>query len=194
MKFEVPPLPYPKEALEPAISRNTLEFHYEKHHKGYMNKLKALIEGKPEAEKSLEEIIKTSEGEVFNNAAQVHNHTFFWECMKPSGGGAPPSGPVADLITRDFGDWSKFRTQFIEAGMKRFGSGYAWLVLQDGRGKIISTANAETPLKNGIKALLTVDVWEHAYYLDYQNKRDSFLETFCDKLINWDYVQKQLQS
>ena len=194
MIFEVPPLPYPKDALEPAISRNTLEFHYEKHHKGYMAKLKAAIEGTPEAEKSLEEIIKTSKGEVFNNAAQVHNHTFFWECMKPDGGGAPPMGPVQDLIKRDFGDWIKIRTKFVQFGMKRFGSGYVWLVLQDGRAKIVSTANADTPLKSGIQCLLTADVWEHAYYLDYQNKRDSFLETFCDKLINWSFVQQQLQT
>src|SRR5690606_18812455 len=114
MNFEVPPLPYPKDALEPAISRNTLEFHYEKHHKGYMNKLKGLIEGKPEAQKSLEEIIKTSSGGVFNNAAQVLNHTFFWECMQPNGGGEPPAGPVADMIKRDFGDWQTFRSKFIE--------------------------------------------------------------------------------
>lgn len=192
MIFEVPPLPYSKEALEPHISRNTLEFHYEKHHKGYMTKLKGLLEGKPEADKSLEEIIKTSTGGVFNNAAQVFNHTFFWESMAPNGGGEPPAGPVADLIKRDFGDFQTFRTKFIEAGMNRFGSGWAWLVLQDGKAQIVSTANADTPLKEGIKCLLVADVWEHAYYLDYQNRRDTFLETFVDKLINWDFVAKQL--
>ncbi len=193
MIFEVPPLPYPKEALEPAMSRNTLEFHYEKHHKGYMTKLKAAIEGKPQAQLSLEEIIKTSEGDVFNNAAQVFNHTFFWEGMKPGGGGPPPAGPVLDMINRDFGDWNKFRTEFIQTGMKRFGSGYVWLTLDGGKAKLVSMANAETPIKNGIKPLLTADVWEHAYYLDYQNKRDGFLEAFCDKLINWDFVARQLQ-
>lgn len=194
MLFEVPPLPYPKDALEPAMSRNTLEFHYEKHHKGYMAKLKAAIENTPEAEMSLIDVIKGAKGDVFNNAAQVFNHTFFWECMQPDGGGAPPSGPVLDLITRDFGNWVKFRAKFVQAGMKRFGSGYVWLVFQDGKARIVSTANADTPVKSGIKPLLTADVWEHAYYLDYQNKRDSFLETFCDKLINWSFVQQQLQT
>ena len=194
MIFEVPPLPYPKEALEPAISRNTLEFHYEKHHKGYMAKLKAAIENTPQANQPLTEIIKTTTGDIFNNAAQVFNHTFFWECMQPNGGGAPPAGPVLDMLKRDFGDWAQFRKQFIETGMKRFGSGYVWLVWQDGKSQLISTANAETPIKTGIKPLLTADVWEHAYYLDYQNKRDSFLESFCDKLINWSFVQKQLEA
>jgi len=194
MIFEVPPLPYPKEALEPAISRNTLEFHYEKHHKGYMAKLKAAIENTPQANQPLTEIIKTTTGDIFNNAAQVFNHTFFWECMQPNGGGAPPAGPVLDMLKRDFGDWAQFRKQFIETGMKRFGSGYVWLVWQDGKSQLISTANAETPIKTGIKPLRTADVWEHAYYLDYQNKRDSFLESFCDKLINWSFVQKQLEA
>jgi Fe-Mn family superoxide dismutase len=193
MLFEVPPLPYPKDALEPAMSRNTLEFHYEKHHKGYMAKLKAAIENTPEAEMSLIDVIKGAKGDVFNNAAQVFNHSFFWECMQPDGGGPPPAGPVLDLITRDFGDWTKFRTKFIQTGMKRFGSGYVWLVWQDGTSKLMSTANADTPVKTGIKPLLTADVWEHAYYLDYQNKRDGFLESFCDKLINWSFVQRQLQ-
>ena len=192
MDFEVPPLPYAKDALEPVMSKETFDYHYEKHHKTYMTNLKGLIGDKPEAQKSLVEIVRTSSAGVFNNAAQVWNHTFFWESMKPNGGGEPKSGPVADLIKRDFGDWQSFRTKFIEAGMNRFGSGWAWLVLQDGKAQIVSTPNADTPLKDGIKCLLVADVWEHAYYLDYQNRRDSFLETFCDKLINWDFVQKQL--
>lgn len=194
MIFEVPPLPYARDALEPAISRSTLEFHYEKHHKGYMTKLKAAIDGTPEAALSLVDIIKVAKSEVYNNAAQVFNHSFFWDSMQPDGGGAPPPGPALDMITRDFGDWIKFRTRFIECGMQRFGSGYVWLVWQGGRSKLISTANADTPIKTGIKPLLTADVWEHAYYLDYQNKRDSFLETFCDKLINWSFVQRQLET
>jgi Fe-Mn family superoxide dismutase len=192
MDFVVPDLPYSKDALAPAISERTLEFHYEKHHKGYMTKLKAALEGKPEAEKSLEDVVKSSEGGVFNNAAQVYNHTFFWQSMKPSSGGAPPSGDVADLIA-GLGGWDKFRTDFIQAGMTRFGSGWAWLVLDGGKGKIVSTANADTPLTTTDKPLLVVDVWEHAYYLDYQNKRDAFLEVFCDKLINWDFVAKNLK-
>jgi Fe-Mn family superoxide dismutase len=193
MDFEVPPLPYSKDALEPVMKQETLEFHYEKHHKGYMTALKGLIEGKPEAQKSLVEVIKSSSGPVFNNAAQVWNHTFFWESMKPGGGGAPPAGDVADLIN-GLGGWDKFRTDFVQAGITRFGSGYAWLVLDAGKGKIISTPNAETPLTTADTPLLTVDVWEHAYYLDHRNLRKAFLEVFLDKLVNWDHVAKNLRA
>ncbi len=193
MDFEVPPLPYAKDALEPVMGRETFEFHYEKHHKGYMTNLKGLIEGKPEAQKSLIEVIKTSSGGVFNNAAQVYNHTFFWESMKPAGGGAPPSGDVADLIN-GLGGWDKFRADFVAAGVGRFGSGYAWLVLDGGKGSIISTPNAETPLTTPNTPLLTVDVWEHAYYLDHRNNRKGFLEAFCDKPINWDFAAKNLRA
>ncbi len=192
MDFEVAPLPYAKDALAPAISAQTVEFHYEKHHKGYMTKLKAALEGKPEASKSLEDVVKGAEGGVFNNAAQVYNHTFFWDGMKPGGGGAPPSGDVADLIA-GLGGWEKFRADFVQCGMTRFGSGWAWLVLEDGKGKLVSTPNAETPLTTSAKPLLTCDVWEHAYYLDYQNKRNEFIEVFCDKLINWEFVAKNLK-
>ena len=194
MDFEVAPLPYSKDALAPAMSRETLEFHYEKHHKGYMTNLKGLIEGKPEAQKSLIEVIKSSSGGVFNNAAQVYNHTFFWDGMKPAGGGAPPAGPVADLINRDFGSWEKFRDEWIKKGLGRFGSGYVWLVLSGGKGKLVDTPNAETPLTTPDVPLLTTDVWEHAYYLDHRNMRKTFLEVFCDKLINWDFVAKNLKS
>jgi Fe-Mn family superoxide dismutase len=193
MDFVVPPLPYAKDALAPVISDRTVEFHYEKHHKGYMTKLKGLLEGKPEANQSLEQVVKAASGPVFNNAAQVYNHTFFWESMKPAGGGAPPAGPALDLIQGSFGGWDQFRTELIAAGMGRFGSGWAWLVLEGNKGKIVSTPNAETPLTTAAKPLLTVDVWEHAYYLDYQNRRDGFLEAFCDKLINWDFVVRQLK-
>jgi Fe-Mn family superoxide dismutase len=193
MEFTVPPLPYAKDALSPAIGERTVEFHYEKHHKGYMTKLKAALEGKPESSQSLEQIVKTSSGAVFNNAAQVWNHTFFWESMKGGGGGAPPAGDVADLLKSSFGGWEEFRAELIQSGMGRFGSGWAWLVLDAGKGRIVSTPNAETPLTTAAKPLLTVDVWEHAYYLDYQNKRDAFLEIFCDKLINWDFVAKNLK-
>jgi Fe-Mn family superoxide dismutase len=194
MKFEVDPLPYSRDALAPVMSQETLEFHYDKHHKGYMTKLEGLLKGTPDAEKSLEEVIKTSSGAVFNNAAQVWNHTFFWNGLKPNGGGAPPKGDVADLLTRDFGGWEKFREEWVKAGMGRFGSGYAWLVLDQGKAKLITTPNAETPLTSSEKPLLTVDVWEHAYYLDHRNKRDTFLEVFCDKLINWDFVAANLQA
>ena len=194
MDFVVPPLPYSKDALEPVMCKETLEFHYEKHHKGYMNNLKGLIEGKPEAQKSLVEVIKTSSGGVFNNAAQVWNHTFFWEGMKAGGGGAPSAGEVSDLISRDFGGWEKFRDEWTKKGMGRFGSGYVWLVLADGKGKIIDTPNGETPLTTADRPLLTTDVWEHAYYLDHRNNRKGFLEVFCDKLINWDFVAKNLRA
>ena len=194
MDFVVPPLPYSKDALEPVMSKETLEFHYEKHHKGYMTNLKGLIEGKPEAQKSLIEVIKSSSGGVFNNAAQVYNHTFFWDGMKPSGGGAPPAGPLTDLITRDFGGWDKFRDEWIKKGLGRFGSGYVWLVLSGGKGKLVDTPNAETPLTTSDVPLLTTDVWEHAYYLDHRNMRKTFLEVYCDKLINWDFVAKNLKS
>jgi Fe-Mn family superoxide dismutase len=193
MEFEVAPLPYAKNALEPVMKQETLEFHYEKHHKGYMTKLRSLLEGKPEASKSLVEVIRTSSGAVFNNAAQVWNHTFYWESMKPGGGGAPPGGDVADLIN-GLGGWDKFRADFIASGMGRFGSGWAWLVVEGGKGKIMDTPNAENPLTTGATPLFTADVWEHAYYIDHRNNRQAFLEAFCDKLLNWDYVTKNLSA
>jgi superoxide dismutase, Fe-Mn family len=192
MNFEVPPLPYPKDALAPVMSQETFDYHYEKHHKTYMTNLKGLLEGKPEAEKPLVEIVRTSSAGVFNNAAQVWNHTFFWESMKPNGGGAPPSGDVGDLIA-GMGGWDKVRADLIASGLGRFGSGWAWLVLDGGKGAIISTPNAETPLTTKQVPLLTADVWEHAYYIDYRNNRKSFLEAFCDKLLNWDFVAKNLK-
>lgn len=192
MDFVVPPLPYAKDALEPVMKQETLEFHYEKHHKGYMTKLAGLLEGKPDAGKSLVEVIKTSSGGVFNNAAQVYNHTFFWDGLKPGGGGAPPAGAVADLIARDFGSWEKFREEWIRVGAGRFGSGYVWLVLDGGSARVLDTPNAETPLTTQATPLLTTDVWEHAYYLDHRNNRNAFLEVFCDKLINWEFVSKNL--
>jgi len=193
MDFEVAPLPYGKEALQPVMSRETLEFHYEKHHKGYMAKLKSLLDGKPEAKKALEDVIRSSSGGIFNNAAQVYNHAFFWQSLKPSGGGAP-SGEIADLLTRDFGGWDKFRQAWVNAGMGRFGSGWVWLVSDKGVLKILDTPNAETPLTTPSKPLLTADVWEHAYYIDYRNARQAFLEAFCDKMINWDFVLRNLKS
>ncbi len=192
MDFEVAPLPYAKDALEPVMKAETLEFHYEKHHKGYMTNLKGLLEGKPEAGKSLIEVIKSSSGGVFNNAAQVYNHSFFWDGMKPNGGGAP-TGDVLDLLNRDFGGLDKFREAFVKGGIGRFGSGYVWLVLDEGKAKILDTPNAETPLTTAATPLLTADVWEHAYYLDHRNNRKGFLETFCDKLVDWEFVAKNLK-
>ncbi len=193
MDFEVAPLPYAKDALEPVMSRETFEFHYEKHHKTYMAKLKSTIEGRPEASKTLPELIRASSGGIFNNAAQVYNHSFFWQSLRPGGGGAP-SGDIGDLVSRHFGDWDKFRQAFINAGMGRFGSGWVWLVLEGDALKILDTPNAETPLTTPAKPLLTADVWEHAYYIDYRNARQAFLEAFCDKLINWDFVKANLSS
>jgi Fe-Mn family superoxide dismutase len=193
MDFEVAPLPYSKDALEPVMKVETFEFHYEKHHKGYMTNLKGLLEGKPEANKSLIEVIKSSSGGVFNNAAQVYNHSFFWDGMKPGGGGAP-SGEVLDLLNRDFGGVDKFREAFVKGGLGRFGSGYVWLVLDEGKAKVIDTPNAETPLTTAQTPLLTADVWEHAYYLDHRNNRKGFLEAFCDKLVNWEFVAKNLKA
>jgi superoxide dismutase, Fe-Mn family len=175
------------------MKSETFDYHYDKHHKAYVTKLNQLLEGKPEASKSLVEVIKTSTGGVFNNAAQVWNHTFFWDSLKPGGGGAPPAGDVADLIN-SLGGWDKFRADFIAAGMGRFGSGWAWLVLDGGKAKIMDTPNAETPLTTSAIPLVTCDVWEHAYYIDHRNNRTAFLEAFCDKLLNWDFVAKNLKA
>jgi Fe-Mn family superoxide dismutase len=187
MKFELDPLPYAKNALAPHLTEETLSFHYDKHHTAYLNNLKKLLEGKPEAEKSLEEIVKTSSGGVFNNAAQVWNHTFYWNSMKPNGGGEP-TGALADAIKRDFGSYAEFRSQFHAAALGQFGSGWAWLVVDAGKLKIVATGNADTPLARGQTCLLTADVWEHAYYIDYRNLRAKYLDTFLDKLVNWDFA------
>ncbi len=194
MKFELPPLPYDKKALEPHISARTLELHYEKHHRGYLTKLQKAIAGKPEAEKSLVEIIRTSEGQLFNNAAQVWNHTFYWNSMTPKGGGTP-SGDLATAIDRDLGGLAEFKKQFAEAAVGEFGSGWAWLVAgpQD-KLRVINTHDAENPLVTNCKPLLTIDVWEHAYYVDYQNERDRYIATFMDHVLNWKFAEKNFTS
>jgi Fe-Mn family superoxide dismutase len=189
MAFTLPPLPYDKNALAPHTSAETLEYHHGKHHQAYVTNLNKLIEGKPEESKSLEDIIRSSEGPLFNNSAQVWNHTFFWQCMKPSGGGKP-TGDLAAAIDRDFGSYEKFVEQFSNAAATQFGSGWAWLVLDKGKLAITKTANADLPLKHGQTALLTLDVWEHAYYIDYRNLRPKFVETYLDKLANWEFAQK----
>jgi superoxide dismutase, Fe-Mn family len=196
MAFELPPLPYAKDALEPHMSAKTLDFHYGKHHQAYVTNLNNLLKDSPLANESLEAVIKASAKDdtkagIFNNAAQVWNHTFFWNCMKPNGGGQP-SGKVAEGLQKSFGDIATFQTKFKEAAVTQFGSGWAWLVLDGGTLKIAKTPNAMTPLAQGQKALLTCDVWEHAYYLDYQNRRPDFVQTFLDKLVNWDFVAKNL--
>ncbi|NOY89859.1 MAG: superoxide dismutase [Deltaproteobacteria bacterium] len=193
MDFELAPLPFALDALAPAMSQETLEYHYGKHHQGYMAKLKAAIQGTPEADKSLEDIIRSASGGLFNNAAQVYNHSFFWQSLKPGGGGNP-SGDVAAMIERDFGSADAFRAQWQKAGAGQFGSGWVWLVLEDGKAKIVTTANAGNPLTTSARPLLTCDVWEHAYYIDYRNGRAGFLEAFTDKLLNWDFVAQNLKN
>jgi len=193
MAFSLPPLPYDKNALAPHISAETLEFHHGKHHQAYVTNLNKLLEGKADANKSLEEVILSSDGGVFNNAAQVWNHTFYWSSMKPNGGGAP-SGDLADAIKRDFGSVEEFAKEFSEAGATQFGSGWAWLVLnKDKKLEVTKTPNADLPLKHGHKALLTMDVWEHAYYIDYRNARPKYIETFLKSLVNWDFALENLK-
>jgi Fe-Mn family superoxide dismutase len=192
MAFELPPLPYPKNALEPHMSAKTLEFHHGKHHKTYVETLNKLIEGTPLAGKSLEDIIRAtakdeSKSKIFNNAAQVWNHTFFWHSMKPQGG-SKPTGDLAQAIERSFGGFDKFHKEFATACTDQFGSGWGWLIRDGDKLKVIKTPNAVNPLSQGQVALLTCDVWEHAYYLDYQNRRPDFVATFLDHLVNWDHV------
>jgi superoxide dismutase, Fe-Mn family len=194
--FALPPLPYADTALEPLISANTLSYHYGKHHKTYVDNLNKLVEGKDLASMSLEQIIHASAGKadmagVFNNAAQVWNHTFYWNSMKPNGGGKP-TGAVAAAIDKDLGGYDKFKADLTAAALTQFGSGWAWLVADAGTLKIVKTGNAEVPLTKGQKPLLTIDVWEHAYYLDYQNLRAKYVETLIDKLLNWDFANKNL--
>jgi Fe-Mn family superoxide dismutase len=192
MAFSLSPLPYAKDALSPHISAETLDYHYGKHHQAYVTNLNKLIEGKPEEKKSLEEIIVTSEGGLFNNAAQNWNHTFYWSSMKPHGGGQP-KGDLLAAITRDFGSFDKLKEEFSNAAATLFGSGWAWLVLQNGKLSVTKTADADLPMKHGQKALLTLDVWEHAYYIDFRNARPKYIETFLTSLVNWDFVGENLK-
>ncbi|MDW8311859.1 MAG: superoxide dismutase [Burkholderiales bacterium] len=196
--FSLPPLPYADNALEPVISANTIGYHYGKHHKTYVDNLNKLVEGKDLAQLSLEEVIRASAGKpdlagVFNNAAQVWNHTFYWNSLKPGGGGKP-SGTLASMIEASFGDYETFRKEFANAAVTQFGSGWAWLVEDGGRLAIMKTGNADLPLVHGKRALLTIDVWEHAYYLDYQNLRAKYVETLIDRLLNWDFAERNLAS
>ena len=196
MTFELPALPYAKDALEPHISANTFDFHHGKHHAAYVNNLNTMLTGHELAEKSLEEIIMTSSKDasmagIFNNSAQIWNHTFFWNSMSPKGGGLP-TGKIADKINADFGNYEQFVTEFKNAAATQFGSGWAWLVLSAGKLKVTKTANADLPMTKGDVALLTIDVWEHAYYLDFQNRRPDFVAAYLDKLVNWDFANSNL--
>jgi superoxide dismutase, Fe-Mn family len=195
MAHNLPELPWAKDALAPVISQETIEYHHGKHHATYVNKLNELIAGKPLAELSLEDVVKktwkqASEVPVFNNAAQVWNHSFYWNCLSPRGGGEP-TGAAAEAIGKSFGDFKSFKEKFSAAAAGRFGSGWAWLVKTDGGVAIETTANAETPMADNKTCLLTLDVWEHAYYIDYRNARPKYIEEFW-KLVNWDFVSQNL--
>ncbi|HCH49641.1 MAG TPA: superoxide dismutase [Fe] [Proteus sp.] len=188
MSFELPKLPYALDALEPHISKETLEYHYGKHHQTYVTNLNNLVKGTDLESKSLEEIIKSTDGGIFNNAAQVWNHTFYWNCLAPNAGGAP-TGKIADAINKAFGSFEEFKKQFNDAAAKNFGAGWTWLVKKtDGSIAIVNTSNAATPISGNDKPLLTVDVWEHAYYIDYRNARVKYLEEFW-ALVNWSFVE-----
>ncbi|GAA5525730.1 Superoxide dismutase [Fe] [Microbulbifer aestuariivivens] len=190
MAHVLPELPYAMDALEPHISKETLEYHYGKHHKTYVDKLNGLLEGTAEADKTLEEVIKSSSGGVFNNAAQIWNHTFYWNCLSPNGGGEA-TGAVAEAINKAFGSFDKFKEEFTASAVNNFGSGWTWLVKKsDGSVAIVNTSNAATPLTESDQTpLLTCDVWEHAYYIDYRNARPNYMEAFW-KLVNWDFVNQ----
>lgn len=196
MPIELPNLPYAKDALAPVISADTLDYHHGKHHNAYVTNLNNLISGSDLEGVSLDDIVKRTAGDekskgIFNNAAQVWNHTFYWQSMKPGGGGQP-DGKVAELINRDFGSYENFVNELKNVGVKQFGSGWAWVVLENDKLKITSTGNADSPIVHSQTPLLTVDVWEHAYYLDYQNRRPDYLGAFVEKLINWDFANQNL--
>ena len=193
MAFELPPLPYAQDALAPHISAETLEYHYGKHHQTYVTNLNKLVEGTGKENASLEEIILDSDGGLFNNSAQVWNHTFYWNSMTPDGGGAP-TGEVADAINSAFGSYDSFVEKFKEAATTQFGSGWAWLVDSGSGLEIMKTSNADLPMKHNAKALLTIDVWEHAYYIDFRNARPNYIGTFLDSLVNWNFVAQNLGS
>ena len=191
MAFELPALPYAQDALAPHISAETLEYHYGKHHQTYVTNLNNLVKGTEFEEASLEDVILKSDGGLFNNSAQVWNHTFYWNSMKPGGGGAP-TGEIADAINSAFGSYDDFKAKFAEAATTQFGSGWAWLVDSGSGLEIMKTANADLPLKHSSKALLTIDVWEHAYYIDFRNARPNYISTFLDHLVNWDFAAQNL--
>ena len=196
MSFTLPDLPYAADALEPHISKETFSFHHGKHHNAYITKLNDAVKDTLMDEQTLEQIIMAtakdpSKKGIFNNAAQTWNHTFFWNSMKPGGGGKP-SGKIAEMIDASFGSYDEFVTQFKHAAATQFGSGWAWLVQSGNKLEIMATANADLPMISGKKALLTIDVWEHAYYLDYQNRRPDFVSAYLDHLVNWEFAEQNL--
>jgi superoxide dismutase, Fe-Mn family len=197
--FTLPPLPYDEGALAPAISANTMSFHHGKHHKKYVETLNTLIEGTEYADMELEKIVQETfkarvekQKKIFNNAGQHWNHTFFWQCLTPKGGGKP-KGKIAQAIENDLGGYEKFKEDFVKAGEEQFGTGWAWLIKDGGKLAITKTPDAETPMAEGKTCILTIDVWEHAYYLDYQNRRPDFLKAVVDNLFNWDFAEENFQ-
>ena len=198
MPFKLPPLPYAADALAPHISAETLAYHHGKHHKTYIDTLNKLVADTPMATMSLEDVVKVSardaaKGGIFNNAAQAWNHAFYWRCMKPGGGGKP-GGALSRRIATELGGYDKFLTAFKEAATTQFGSGWAWLVLDGGKLSVTKTANADTPLAHGLTPLLTIDVWEHAYYIDFRNERAKYIAAFLEHLVNWDAVAANLDA
>jgi superoxide dismutase, Fe-Mn family len=189
-QFELPPLPYAEDALAPVISAETLRFHHGKHHKKYVDTMNQLLREHPVPGRTLEEVVKASSGKLFNNAAQAWNHAFFWQCLAPKGD--EPSAALRGLIEKDFNGLDHFKSDLAKAASGQFGSGWAWLVRRDGKLEIMTTSNAETPMAKGIQCLLTIDVWEHAYYIDYRNDRDKYLAELIGKRINWEFVEKNL--
>ena len=194
--FTLPPLPYPENALDPVISANTLSFHYGKHHKAYVDNLNNLAKGTEYENAPLEKVIRDTYGKqdkigLFNNSAQVWNHTFYWNCLRGNAGGKP-SGRIAQMIDSDLGGYDNFKKEFAQACVTQFGSGWGWLVAQGGKLAIMKTPNAEPPFVKGATPLLTVDVWEHAYYLDYQNRRPDYVNAVIDRLLNWDFAAENL--
>lgn len=191
--IELPDLPYPRDALEPHISKKTLDFHYGKHHKGYVDNLNKLIDGTEYEEMDLEHIVKGASGPIYNNAAQVWNHTFFWKCMKPEAKPLDPESKIAKGLDRHFGGYDKFREKFTDEAKKLFGAGWVWLVVDKGDPKIKQMKNADEPLSKGMDPILVLDVWEHAYYLDFQNDRAKYVESFF-KLIDWEFAEKNWEA
>ena len=193
MEYKLPPLPYAMDALEPAMSRETLEYHYGKHHRAYVKELNNLIKGSGLENATLEQVIRDSSGPLFNNAAQTWNHTFFWNCMAPRGGGKP-TGALAEAMNDKWGSYAQFKEAFSKSAISNFGSGWTWLVVRSDGVDIVNTDDADNPMTRGDEPLLTLDVWEHAYYIDYRNERPKFVEAFFKNLVNWNFALRNYES
>ena len=193
MEYKLPPLPYAMDALEPAMSRETLEYHYGKHHRAYVKELNNLIKGSGFENATLEQVIRDSSGPLFNNAAQTWNHTFFWNCMAPRGGGKP-TGALAEAMNDKWGSYAQFKEAFSKSAISNFGSGWTWLVVRSDGVDIVNTEDADNPMTQGDEPLLTLDVWEHAYYIDYRNERPKFVEAFFKNLVNWNFALRNYEN